>query len=285
VKLWAALWTVYLVWGSTYLAIKVAVDTLPPVLSAGARFLAAGALLLAILAALGRGVRVTGRELAGSALLGAALLTFGVGIVHLAETRIDSSVAAMIAGSVPLQVILWRRASGERVPVLAQATVAVGLMGLALIVLPGAGAGGTAVGLALMLGATMSWSAGSFFSRRLTVPADPLLATAVEMLCGGFLLLPLGLALGEASDLGGVSLESFAAWAYLVVFGSLVAFTAYAWLLRHAPISTVVTHQYVNPVVAIALGAALLGEDLSWTTAGGAILVIGSVFVAVRKPA
>ena len=284
-KFLAALWTVYLVWGSTYLAIKVSVRTMPAFLSAGSRFLLAGALLGAILVATGRSLRVTRRELASSALLGLALLTLGVGVVTLAETRIDSSIAAMIAGSVPLQVIVLRTLARERVALATRLSVLAGLAGLALIVVPGGEGASSAVGLALMLGASVSWSLGSFFGHRLPLAQDGFVATTWEMLCAGAFLLVLGAATGELGDVdpGAFSLESVAAWLYLAVVGSLVGFTAYAWLLRNAPISKVVTHQYVNPVVAIVLGALLLDERLTMSVAAGAALIVGSVFVVVRQ--
>jgi drug/metabolite transporter (DMT)-like permease len=284
-KLLTALWTVYLVWGSTYLAIKVSVRTLPPFLSAGARFLLAGALLALILLALGRSIRVSRRELGASAVVGTALLALGVGVVTLAETRIDSSTAAMIAGSVPLQVILLRALARERVALATRLSVVVGLAGLALVVLPGGEGASSAIGLALALGATVSWSLGSFFAHRLPLPGDGFVATTWEMLTAGVVLLVLGAARGEvgSTDPAAFSLDSVLAWLYLGVVGTLVGFTAYTWLLRNAPISKVVTHQYVNPVVAIALGALFLGEAITLAAGLGAALIVGSVFVAVRS--
>jgi drug/metabolite transporter (DMT)-like permease len=284
-KLLVALWTVYLVWGSTYVAIKVSVRTLPALLSAGCRFLLAGALLALVLTIRGRSIRVTRRELGASALLGLSLLAFGVGMVTLAETRIDSSVAAMIAGSVPLQVILLRTLARERVALATRLSVLAGLAGLALVVIPGGGGGSSALGLAIMLGASVSWSLGSFFGHRLPLPRDGFVATTWQMLCAGAFLVVLALATGEGGSVepGGFTVESVAAWLYLAVAGSLIGFTAYAWLLRNAPISKVVTHQYVNPLVAIVLGAVLLDEQLTLATAAGAALIVGSVFVAVRQ--
>src|SRR5918994_28763 len=267
-KLLTALWTVYLVWGSTYLAIKLAVETLPAFLSAGSRFLLAGVLLALILGLRGRSIRVSRRELASSALLGLSLLGLGVGLVTFAETRIDSSIAAMIAGSVPLQVILLRTLARERVALATRVSVLVGLAGLALVVLPGGGGAASAVGLAVAVFASVSWSLGSFFGHRLPLPRDGFVATTWEMLSAGAFLLVLGVATGEIASMepSGFTLESIAAWLYLAVFGSLIGFTAYAWLLRNAPISKVVTHQYVNPLVAIVLGALLLDEQLSVAT-------------------
>jgi drug/metabolite transporter (DMT)-like permease len=284
-KLLTALWTIYLVWGSTYLAIKVSVRTLPAFLSAGTRFLLAGALLALILAVLGRGIRVSSRELVSSAVLGVALLGLGVGGVTLAETRIDSSTAAMIAGSVPLQVIVLRTLARERVALATRLSVVAGLVGLALLVLPGGDGSASALGLAIAVAATVSWSLGSFFGHRLPLPRDLFVAATWEMLGAGAFLVVLGAVSGElgSTDAAAFSAESLVAWLYLAVVGSLVGFTAYAWLLRNAAISKVVTHQYVNPVVAIILGAALLDETLTPVTAAGAALIIGSVFVAVRR--
>jgi drug/metabolite transporter (DMT)-like permease len=284
---WAALAVVYVVWGSTYLGIKIAVETLPPLLAAGTRFLAAGAILALVLAWRGRSLRVTRGELLASAFVGVLLLTLGVGVVHVAETRIDSSVAAMIAGTVPLQVILFRTATRDRVSRAMRLGTVVGLVGLALVVLPGIGSGSTALGLLVMVFASVAWSTGSFLSPRLTMPQDPFVASALEMLFGGLFLTSAALALGEGGDLGADAFAtgSIAAWAYLVLIGSLVGFSAYAWLLRAAPISLVVTHQYVNPLVAITLGVLLLGERPSPLTLLGAALVVAAVYATVRSEA
>ena len=284
-KLLTALWTVYLVWGSTYLAIKLSVRTLPAFLSAGSRFLLAGVLLAVILAVTGRSIRVSRRELAASAVLGSSLLALGVGLVTLAETRIDSSIAAMIAGSVPLQVILLRTLAREGVALATRLSVLVGLAGLALVVIPGGGGPSSAIGLLIALVASISWSLGSFFGHRLPLPRDGFVATTWEMLTAGVFLVVLGVVTGEpwSMDASGFTVQSIAAWLYLAVFGSLIGFTAYAWLLRNAPISKVVTHQYVNPLVAILLGALVLDEQLTLAVAAGAALIVGSVFVAVRS--
>ena len=285
-QLWTALGLVYVVWGSTYLAIKISVRTLPPLLSAGLRFVVAGLILACVLAAFRKSLRVSRLELASASALGISLLAFGVGIVTLAETRIDSSVAAMIAGSVPLQVVLLRSIARERVARATRLAAAAGLVGLALVVVPGSSGGGsTAVGLALMLGASASWSTGSFASRRLLLPSDPFVATVYEMLAGGLGLGVLGLATGEGFRADELTASALGAWAYLVVAGSLVGFSAYAWLLRNAPISQVVTHQYVNPLVAVVLGALVLGERLSASTLAGAAVVLAAVFVTVRREA
>ena len=281
---WIALAVVYVVWGSTYFGIKIAVETIPPLLAAGSRFFVAALLLAAILSWRGTSLRITRSELAATAFVGALLLGLGVGLVHVAETRIDSSVAAMIAGTVPLQIIVLRLIAGESPARATRLSTLTGLFGLGLVVAPGLGAGSTALGLAVMVSATMCWTLGSFMSKRVALPGDPFVASVYEMGFGGSFLLIGATAFGEYGDLGSgtFALDSMLAWVYLVVMGSLVGFTAYAWLLRVAPISLVVTHQYVNPLVAIALGMAFLGERPSPWTLAGAGLVIGAVYVAIR---
>ncbi len=281
---WAALLVVYVLWGSTYLGIKIAVDTIPPLLAAGSRFLTAALLLAAILAWRGTSLRVTRRELGATFVVGGLLLGLGVGLVHVAETRIDSSVAAMIAGTVPLQIIGLRLLSGENPARATRLSALTGLIGLLLVVAPGLGAGSTALGLAVMISASASWTLGSFLSKRLPLPRNPFVTAVYEMGIGGVALLLASLAFGEWSELGSstFALDSVLAWVYLVVMGSLVGFTAYAWLLRVAPISLVVTHQYVNPLVAIALGMIFLGERPSPLTLVGALVVVGAVYVAIR---
>jgi drug/metabolite transporter (DMT)-like permease len=257
---------------------------MPPLLTAGSRFLTAAALLAAVLAVRGTRLRVSGRELGASAVAGALLLAFGVGLVHVAETRIDSSVAAMIAGTVPLQIIAMRLAAGDDPARATRLSTLAGLAGLLLVVAPGLGAGSTALGLAIMVAGSLSWATGSFLTRWLPLPRDPFVTTVYEMGFGGLLLALGALAAGEWSEVGSstFAVDSVLAWAYLVVAGSLVGFTAYAWLLRVAPISLVVTHQYVNPLVAITLGMLFLGERPSPWTLAGALLVVGAVYMAVR---
>ncbi|MBA2742424.1 MAG: EamA family transporter [Actinobacteria bacterium] len=281
---WAALLIVYVVWGSTYFGIKIVVDTIPPLLAGGSRFLVAAALLAAILTIRGTSLRITRRELLSTGVAGLLLLTLGVGIVHVAETRIDSSVAAMIAGTVPLQIFVMRTVARESPARATQLSALTGLVGLGLVIAPGLGARSTALGLAIMVVASFAWSTGSFLSKRLELPQDPFVTTVYEMALGGTFLTVAALAFGELGELDSAAFatDSVLAWAYLVVMGSLVGFTAYAWLLRVAPISLVVTHQYVNPLVAIALGVLFLGERPSPLTLVGALVVIGAVYVAIR---
>ena len=285
-QVWTALAIVYFVWGSTYVAIKLAVRTLPPLLAGGTRFLLASAILATVLLVLRRSLRVTRAELLGTAIVGTMLLALGVGLVHIVEQHIDSSVAAMIAGSVPLQVILWRTLGGDRVSKGTLVAAVVGITGLALIVVPGGLDGGSqAWALVLMLFATMSWSIGSFISQRLTLPRDPFVTTVYEMLAGGVVATVAATLMGQWGELDRNALQPgpVAAWLYLAAIGSVIGFTAYAWLLGNAPISQVVTHQYVNPLVAVVLGAALLDERPNRLTAVGAALIVGAVVVTVRR--
>jgi drug/metabolite transporter (DMT)-like permease len=285
-EIWTALAIVYVVWGSTYVAIKLAVRTLPPLLAGGTRFLMAAAILGVVLVVSGRSLRISREEALGAIVIGSMLLAVGVGLVHVAERRIDSSVAAMIAGSVPLQIIVWRRLAGDRVKRGTIVAALVGLVGLGLIVVPGGLDGGsTATGLLIMVVATTSWSRGSFMSQRLALPKDPFVATFYEMLAGGLGLTVVASALGQWSEVTRDALQPgpVAAWLYLAVAGSVIGFTAYAWLLDKAPISQVVTHQYVNPLVAVILGAALLGERPNGLTAVGAVLILGAVVVTVSR--
>ena len=286
-RLWLALATVYLVWGSTYLAIRVMVETVPPLLGAGLRFLLAGAVLYPFLVAR-RGwaaVRVPAAQVGASALVGLLFLAGGTGLVTVAERDVPSGLAAVLVAAMPLVVVVLRRLAGEPVPRATAIGVTVGFAGVAVLVLPGnptPGAGG--LGLGLILVATVSMAVASFVSSRLPVPGDTLVATALELLAAGVALCAAGLLTGEAGDLvlERVSGASLAAFAYLVVAGSLVAYTAYVWLLANAPVSQATTHTHVNPVVAVLLGWLVLHERVTLTTLAGAALVIGSVVAVVR---
>jgi drug/metabolite transporter (DMT)-like permease len=196
---------------------------------------------------------------------------------------VPSNLAALLIGSVPLWVILLRAATGERVSGRSVAAVLVGFAGVALLVRPGEQSGdATVLGLLACVGAAVMWASGSFASPRLSLPRDPLVSVGWQMLLGGLVILLVGLGAGEAGDVHSFSLRSVAALAYLVVFGSWVAYTAYAWLLQNAPISRVATYAYVNPVVAIVLGWLVLDELVTGTTIAGAAIIIASVALVVR---
>ncbi|MGA4955633.1 EamA family transporter [Streptomyces lavendulocolor] len=277
---WAALAIVYVVWGSTYLGIRVVVETMPPFLSAGARFVVAGLLLAALLAwRKGPGVLKVGRpQLASAAVVGLLLLVGGNGLVVLAETSVPSGLAALLVAVVPAWVVLLRTAFGERPGAGAYTGVLLGLAGLAVLTLPGLSGEVRIGGVLTVVVASLLWSAGSFSASRIPMPANPFTASAYEMVAGGLGCLLVGLARGEQHglDLTGFSARSWTAFGYLVLFGSLLAFTAYAWLLQTAPLSLVATYAYVNPLVAVALGALILGEAVTWPIAlGGAVVVAG----------
>jgi drug/metabolite transporter (DMT)-like permease len=285
---WFALWTVYIVWGSTYLAIRVSVETLPPLLAAGVRFILAGLIMYAILA-LRRGslLRVSRRQLLACTVVGGALCLGGNGLVMLAERDVPSGLAALIIASVPLWVVLLRSATGDRVSAGTLGGVALGFIGVAILVLPGdRPEGATLYGLLLLIAAAVSWASGSFLSTKLELPPDPFVSTAVQQLCGGVLMLAVGSGLGEFGDLevAAWSTRSIVALVYLVVFGSLFAFTAYVWLLQNAPISRVATYAYVNPVIALLLGWLILSEEITVSMIlGAAIIVVSVAFIVGRE--
>jgi drug/metabolite transporter (DMT)-like permease len=280
-RVWVALWAVYIIWGSTYLGIELAGETIPPMFAVGTRFVAAGLLMLGFTAwRRGRGVlRVAPRELASCVLIGALLPTAN-GLLFIAERHVPTGLASLIVGSVPLWVVLLRTSTGDRPPPASLAGVLVGFAGLALLVRPSGGAPLWA--LLLCLCSAVMWATGSFLSSRLPLPRDSFAATSYEMLAGGAIMLPIGLATTHPHP-SEFSARSIGGWLYLVSFGSIIGYTAYVWLLDNAPIGKVSTYAYVNPVVAIALGAIVLHEKLSWTIGLGAVLVLACVAIVVRR--
>ena len=285
-QVWTALWIVYLVWGSTYLAIRVTVETVPPFLSAGARFGFAGLAMLAFLAVRrGPSVLRPTREQVLACLAVGTLLMGANAVVSAAEVQVPSSMAALLIASVPLWVILYRRGLGERVAGRSVAAVLVGFTGVALLLLPGEQTGGASLlGLLACVAAAMMWAGGSVASQHLRLPRDPFVSGAWQMLLGGGVCVLTGALVGEFGDLhpAEFSVRSIAGLGYLVVFGSWLAFTAYAWLLQNAPVSRVATYAYVNPVVAIALGWAILDEAVTTLTFAGAAIIVASVAAVVR---
>ncbi|WP_067185756.1 EamA family transporter [Microtetraspora niveoalba] len=280
-RVWLALTTVYIVWGSTYLGIRIAIETLPSMVSGGLRFVAA-ALILGVVLLLRKGrepFRITKRELGGAGLVGLLLLTGGNGMVAVAERHIGSGLAALLVASVPLWLVMLRTVFRDRPQVLTLAGVFVGFVGVAGISL-GGGTGSDPFGVIIILVASLSWSIGSFLSGRIPMPRDPFAASTVEMAVGGVGLLIIGTGLGERLDLAAVSGRSWLALAYLILVGSLVGFTSYVWLLGNAPISLVSTYAYVNPVVAVLLGVAVVGESVTAAMLGaGGLIVIGVALV------
>ncbi|MFD5329373.1 EamA family transporter [Streptomyces sp. NPDC127092] len=277
---WAALGIVYVVWGSTYLGIRVVVHDLPPFLSAGTRFVTAAVLLAGVIAWRQgpAALKVSPRQLASAVAVGLLLILGGNGLVVLAETSVPSGLAALLVAVVPVWVVVLKAVSGDRPSLGGTVGVLLGLAGLAVLTLPGLSGEVQLGGVLLVVVAALSWSVGSFASSRIPMPANPFTASVYEMLAGGLAGLGVGLVRGEQHglDLAAVPGSAWFALGYLIVFGSLIAFTAYAWLLQTAPVSLVATYAYVNPVVAVALGALILNESLTWSIAlGGAIVVAG----------
>ncbi|MGH2934529.1 MAG: EamA family transporter [Gaiellaceae bacterium] len=279
-RVWVALGTVYVIWGSTYLGIELAGETIPPLFAVGTRFVAAGLLMTAITVwRRGAGaLRVRPVELASAAVVG-ALMPGANAILFIAERHVATGLSALIIGSVPLWVVLLRTLGGDRPPAPALAGVGAGFAGLALLVRPSGGSPLWAM-LIVVVSAVM-WATGSFLSSRLPMPADSFAATSIEMLAGGAILLPIGIATTNP-HFADFSARSIFGWFYLVTAGSLVGYTAYVWLLDNAPLGTVATYAYVNPIVAIALGAIVLHESLTWTIGVGAALVLACVALVVR---
>jgi drug/metabolite transporter (DMT)-like permease len=293
--IWFALAIVYLVWGSTYLAIRICVHTLPPFLSAGIRFSLAGA-LLGVLLVVRRGtgtLRITPRQLGACAVVGLLLLAGGNGMVVVAESgppghAVPSGIAALLVATVPLLVVVLRVVTGDRPRWPTLVGVLVGFAGLASLIGSRGGGGVVPIGGALVVvGAATSWSLGSFLSTRLALPPDPFVAAVYEMVIGGLVMGLAGVVLGEPTRLAHGSTGSWLALAYLLLAGSLVAFTAYVWLLRRAPISLTSTYAYVNPVVAVFLGALFVNERITAAVlTSGAIIVVGvALVVSTERPA
>ncbi len=292
----AAFVAIYLIWGSTYLAIRFALESLPPFWMASSRYLIAGAVLYVW--ARHRGA-VAPRLLhwRSAAIVGGLLLLGGNGGVVWSEQRVPSGLAALLIATVPLWMVLldgagrgWRRPHGQVL-----LGVAVGLTGVGLLVGPGRFAGDHGVdplGAVVLLLASLSWASGSLYARRAQLPASPLLGTAMEMLAGGVCLAVAGLFAGEwhRLDLAAASPRSLLAVAYLALFGSLVGFTCYAFLLRVSTPPLVATYAYVNPVVAVFLGWAFAAEPVSARTLLAAAVIVGAVMLitthrARRAPA
>jgi drug/metabolite transporter (DMT)-like permease len=286
-----ALATVYVIWGSTYLAIAVAVETMPPFLMAAVRFLIAGGVLFAwtrVRDRGGRGERLTARQLGASALVGTLLLLGGNGLVSWGEQQgVASGLAALLVASTPLwMALLGRVLFRERLSALSLAGVLLGFAGVAVLVQVGGAAGGNPAGAIAILVAAFLWGLGSVWSQHLPLPKDPLTSTGLEMLTGGTVILGVSLVLGEpfAFDMGAVSARSWFGLAYLITAGSLVAYTAYTWLLANVRTDLVGTYAYVNPLVAVLLGWAVLAEPVTVTTlVGGGIVVLSVALVVLAR--
>ena len=292
VRIWLALGTVYILWGSTYLGIKYAIDTIPPLLMGSLRFLVAGGVLylLAVRSGDTRGDRVGARQWMAALLIGGALLVGGNGGVILAEQYAPTGVVALLVATAPLwMAIIDRVVFGRRLPVLVIVGLLIGFGGVAFLIgSPGAGHINL-FGAALALAAPVCWASGSVFTRHVKLPVRPLVAASMEMLWAALVFGLASILTGELGRLHWqhVSTTSIVALLYLIVFGSLIGFSAYVWLLRSAPLSLVSTYAYVNPVVAVILGGIFLGEAINarLVIAGGIIVLAVALIVVARSRA
>ena len=263
------------------------VETVPALLGAGVRFVVAGGVMLAVLAARGgiSRLRVEPRMLLRLAAIGTLLAAGGNGLVTVAEENVPSGLAALIVASVPLWIVVYRSAWRDRVSPATLTGVAIGFVGVALLLLPGNRPAGVPLGGTLLIvGAAASWGFGSFASQRMTMPSDPLVSTAWQMLAGGLVMLVASVVAGQPGDVhvGEFSTKSLLSLLYLITIGSVVAYSAYTWLLQHAPISQVATYAYVNPMVAVVLGWAILNESVPPMMLAASAVIVLAVAAIVR---
>lgn len=284
-QVWIALWTVYIVWGSTYLGIEMAGETIPGVFGAGVRFTIVGLIMFGIVVWRRgrRALRIGRAELVSAALVG-LLLPGANAVLFVTEQHVPIGLTSLIIASVPLWMLLMRLAAGERPDRVASLGLLVGFAGIAVLVRPGGGSGSLGW-LLLTVVAAVSWAVGSFLSPRIGVPRDALVASGYETLIGGLVLTVVGLATTSSSQLdpSGWSARSILGLIYLITVGSVIGYTAYAWLLGNAPLGQVATYAYVNPVVAIALGVIVLNEQLTLRVVLGALLILAAVAIVVKR--
>jgi drug/metabolite transporter (DMT)-like permease len=281
-KLLAAFFAIYVIWGSTYLAIRFAVEGLPPLLMMGARHLTAGALLLGFLFV--RGEKTPGRAAWSAALIGGVLQFLGGhGLLAWAEVRVSSGLAALLIAAEPLvMVVLARLAGQERLSARTLGALALGMAGVAVLFETGAQQG-SVWGAAAVLIAGLLWSVGAIYARGVRSGTSTAMFAGMQMLLGGILLLLVGGAAGERVHVADVSTRSLVALVYLILFGSLAAFSAYTWLMQVTTAARVTTHCYVNPIVAVFLGWALAGERVTTNMLVGTAIVIASVVLVTMS--
>lgn len=281
--------SIYLIWGSTYLAILYAVETIPPFIMLGGRFGVAGLLMYAWLCLRGA-ARPSARQWGTATLVGGLMLCVGTGSVAWAEQSIPSGLAALLITTTPMWMVLldWLWKGGPRPGPTVAAGLLLGLIGVVVLFDPIALLTTRDVDLraaaAVLLGA-LAWAAGSIHGRNAGLPEDPLLSTALQMTAGGAVLVITGLVLGEGRhfDVGAITAQSFWAWAYLLVFGSFIGFSAFIWLMKHVSAARVSTYAYVNPVVAVFLGWALAGEVFNTRMALAVVLLVSAVVLINRR--
>lgn len=279
----AAFAIVYVVWGSTYLAIRIAIESIPPLYMAGMRFLVAGTVLYAWARARGA-APADGRAVRGAALLGTLFLCIGNGGLVWAETRVPSGLAAVLAATTPLWTVLIERLRGApAVRPAVYAGLALGLGGVMLLMIPGGGGAVDLAGALVIMVAAMVWAVAMVLSRSVTLPESRSLSAAIQMLAGGACLVVAGSLGGEWAGLqpAAMTTRSLVALAYLVVFGSLIAYSAFTWLLSVAAPGRVATYAYVNPVVAVLLGWLLAAEPFGWRELAASAVIIGGVALII----
>jgi drug/metabolite transporter (DMT)-like permease len=284
-RVWLALVTVYLVWGSTFVALAIVVRDFPPYLSMAMRHLVAGAALLAFALPRGRREddRIGGKQVRAGLVFGGLLFLLGHGSLAWAQQTVPAGVAALLVGSIPIwMALLDRVAFGRRLHVSAYVGFALGFAGLAFLFDPFGEGSVDRLGALVIVSSALCWAAGSLYSRGAALPKRPLVSAGLASLCGGALLFATSAVLGELGQVR-YSLDALLALGYLVVAGTFVGFTAYVWLLRAAPISLVATYAYVNPIVAVILGWALLGEKITVQMAVAGSAVVVAVALIVRS--
>lgn len=268
-----ALVSLYLIWGSTYLGIRIAIETFPPFLMAAIRFLIAGALLYTYLRLRGH-ANPTRTQWRGAAIVGVLLLVGGNGLVVFAEQWISSALAALMIATTPLFTALFSGLWGNWPRRLEWGGIALGLVGVAMLTME-SDLQANPLGTIALIVATISWSFGSIWSRHLSLPTG-LMASAAEMLTAGAFFVLISLALGESFK-GAPSFASISALAYLIIFGALVAFSAYMYLLNNVRPALATSYAYVNPVVAVALGVGFAGEQITWFGVAGMLVILTGV--------
>jgi drug/metabolite transporter (DMT)-like permease len=292
IRLLTAFALVYVIWGSTYLGIRFAIETIPPFLMAGMRFLIAGGILYA--SVMLRGARApTRRQWVAASIIGALLLLCGNGAVVWAELRVPSGLVALMVATEPLCVVIldWARPRGQRPRAGELIGLLLGFAGVAILVSPvalvGAGLDIDPIGAVVVFVAVVSWAVGSIYSRHAPAHESAFLMTGMKMLAGGFFLLLAATVAGEWSrlDIGAISTKSWLAFGYLTVAGALVGFTAYIWLLKNTTLARASTYAYVNPIVALLLGWWLANEPMNGRVVVAAAVIVAGVVIVVRSHA
>jgi drug/metabolite transporter (DMT)-like permease len=283
VKLALAFAAIYLVWGSTYLAIRYSVETIPPLMTAGIRFAVAGGVLFAW--AWGRGVRPKREHWMAGVIVGALFFLVSHGMIYWAEQTVASGLAAVLIATEPMFILVFSRLTGpQKISRPSALGLALGVLGVGLLTGAELATKSSLMGLGAVLLASVSWSAGVVISLKLRLPEDALMRTAIPLICGALMLLAAAGVTGEFQSVrwSGISLRSVLGLGYLIVFGSVVAFTAYTWLLQHCPPTLVATHTYANPIVAVLLGWLVAAEPLDANLALATLAILGAIFLIRR---